>query len=117
MPFGGKDFVTINAADIISIGLWKRQAKIAAVIVGASGALAIGLALAMQGPQHPGVAEGNLIGFMLTLYSVVILWYEIIDIPAIILSEKLSIRSQKKGYEFYIDPNPPVQLRHRFRIL
>jgi hypothetical protein len=55
IPYGRKNIVTINASAITSIGLWRRGAKITAAVVGGIGAIAGGLALAMQRPNRAGV--------------------------------------------------------------
>jgi hypothetical protein len=58
----------------------------------------------MQQQTTPGVADGNFVGFGLVVYSIIILWNEIVAIPSVILREVISIRSEKKGYHFYIIP-------------
>lgn len=118
IPFGRKQAVIINANDIISVGRWKRSAKIAAAITGGTGIAAISLAAAMEQPYRPGVKDGNIIGLGLVLYSIAILWYEVIAIPSILLTEQLSIRSKKRGYHFFIESRrdeEPVHLRHSLR--
>src|ERR1019366_6858482 len=117
VPYGRKEVVTINTNDIISIGQWRRSGKITAAVVGGTGVAAISLAASMQQPSRPGVAEGNILGLGLVIYAVVILWYEIIKIPSIFSTEILSIRSEKKGYHFFIETTragEPNHLRHSF---
>ncbi len=104
LPFGRKDVVSINRNTIKSVGRWSRNGKIAAAVIGGTGAAAIGLALAMEQPATPGVADANIIGLGLFVYSVIVLWYEIVAIPSLILREVISLRSEKKGYHFYIIP-------------
>ena len=105
IPFGRKDVISIKLNTIKSVGRWSRNGKIAAAVIGGTGAAAIGLALAMEPPARPGVAEANIIGLGLLVYSVIVLWYEIVAIPSLILKEIISLRSEKKGYHFYITPN------------
>lgn len=106
LPFHKRDHIIINVNGITSIGLWKRSFKSASVILGGTGALTLGLLALANQPQRSGVDDGlNIIGFGLLGYSILILYYEMVAIPAIILGEHIGIRSEKKGYHFYIENN------------
>lgn len=115
IPYGKKRIVTISVSDISSVGRWSRSNKIASAVIGATGITAAALALAMETPQNPGVADGNLIGFGLVIYAAIVLWYEAIDIPVFILNEQISIRSEKRGYHFYIETGNINKVIHRRR--
>lgn len=118
LPFHKKDIITINLTDISSIGLWRRNLKITSIILGGTGLATLGLGALMIQSQSPGVEDVNIIAFGLIVYSVLILWYEVVAIPTIFLSEQLSIRSEKKGYHFFIEkdvsnyPIRTIRLRH-----
>ena len=118
LPFHKKDIITINLTDISSIGLWRRNLKITSIILGCTGLATIGVAALMIQPQSLGVDDVNIIAFGLIVYSALILWYEVVAIPTIFLGEQLSIRSEKKGYHFFIEkdisnyPIRTLRLRH-----
>ena len=103
LPFQKKDIITINLTDISSIGLWRRNLKITSIILGGTGLATLGVAALMNQPQSLGVDDVNIIAFGLIVYSAFILWYEVVAIPTIFLGEQLSIRSEKKGYHFFIE--------------
>ncbi|MEO6837198.1 MAG: hypothetical protein ABI261_08440 [Ginsengibacter sp.] len=115
LPFHNKDIITINLTDISSIGLWRRNLKITSIILGGTGVATLVLAASMNQSQSLGF---NIIEFGLIVYSALILWYEVVAIPTIFLSEQLSIRSEKKGYHFFIEkdisnyPIRTLRLRH-----
>ena len=118
LPFHKKDIITINLTDISSIGLWRRNLKITSIILGGTGLATLGVAALMIQPQSLGVDDVNIIAFGLIVYSALILWYEVVAIPTIFLGEQLSIRSEKKGYHFFIEkdisnyPIRTLRLRH-----
>lgn len=118
LPFQKKDIITINLTDISSIGLWRRNLKITSIILGGTGLATLGVAALMIQPQSLGVDDVNIIAFGLIVYSALILWYEVVAIPTIFLGEQLSIRSEKKGYHFFIEkdisnyPIRTLRLRH-----
>lgn len=96
--------VIINAGSISSIGLWKRRGKIDAAIFGGTAVLAAGVAALAINPKRQ-LGQGTDVGdFLLVQYSLGIVLYEGIALPSIYLSEWISIRSEKRGYHFYIDP-------------
>lgn len=104
LPFHRKDIITINVNDIVSIGIWQRDLKMISVIIGGTGIVALGLAAtSLQESARTGVADGNLVGFGLIVYSVIVLWYEVVAIPTIFLGELLSIRSERRGYHFFVE--------------
>ncbi|HEY5464916.1 MAG TPA: hypothetical protein VIJ95_16760 [Hanamia sp.] len=118
LPFHKKDIITINLTDISSIGLWRRNLKITSIILGGTGLATLGVGALMIQPQSLGVDDVNIIAFGLIVYSALILWYEVVAIPTIFLGEQLSIRSEKKGYHFFIEkdisnyPIRTLRLRH-----
>lgn len=103
VPFHKRDIITINVNDIESIGLWKRNYKTSSIIIGGTGLMAIGLAASINQPQGSGLGGADFVGFTLMIYSITVLWYEVIAIPAIFLIEHVGIRSAKKGYHFFIE--------------
>lgn len=100
--FRKRDTMIIEADSISSVARWRRNGKIATAIIAGTGALAIGLALAMPANHSLNARGANFIGFMLVLYSIIDLWYVAIATPAIYLSEIISKRSDKRGYRFFV---------------
>lgn len=110
LPYGRKDIVNIKINSIISIQRWNRPGKIGVAILGGTGLAALGLAFLSYNPNNSTtIADGSIITLILVLYAVVDLYYIGVAIPVIFISEWLSIRSEKKGYHFYIEERRPVR--------
>ena len=101
-----KKIIAINTADISSIGLWKRGNKITAAVIGATAGV-FTLSMIGKGDALTGIGVALLAG--------VVALYEVIEIPAFLINEKFSIRSEKKGYHFFMQSSmtsESVHLRH-----
>src|SRR5665213_659207 len=96
--FGRKQMVTINLPDIESVGLWARQDKTAASIIGGTGLLALGGPFLTIPEARPGVVDVNIIGLFFVIYAAAILWIEAIYVPYIFIREFISKASEKRGY-------------------
>ena len=88
IPYGKKKIITINTTDITGIGLWKRGSKITAGVIGVTAGV-FTLRMMGKGDEITGIGVAFLAGITAL--------YEVIEIPAFLLNEKLSIRSEKKG--------------------
>ena len=98
--FNGRRVSVINPDNIISIERWSGPDWISAGIVAGVGTL-IGV------PTFIALGKGNnnlalLAPALLTFAIGAFLFY---DVPIIIASKLLSVRSQKNGYSYYIDYN------------
>ena len=113
-PFGRKQIITINLPDIVSVGLWARQDKTAAAIIGGTGLIALGGGALLMEPQGRGdVTGGNIIGLFFIVYGAAVFWVEAIYVPYIYIREFISKSSEKKGYHFFLE-KAPQKKRHLF---
>ena len=113
-PFGRKQIITINLPDIVSVGLWARQDKTAAAIIGGTGLIALGGGALLMEPQGRGdVTGGNIIGLFFIIYAAAVFWVEAIYVPYIFIKEFIGKSSEKRGYHFFLE-KPPQRKRHFF---
>ncbi|MEO8819379.1 MAG: hypothetical protein ABI267_09510 [Ginsengibacter sp.] len=115
-PFGKSKIITMNLPDIVSVGLWARPDKTAAVIIGGTGLVAlVGGALLLEPSGRGGVTGGNIIGFFFVIYAAAVLWLEALYVPYIFINESINKSSEKKGYHFSLEKSPQ-KTRHRFKL-
>ncbi|MDQ2752132.1 MAG: hypothetical protein M3R72_03820 [Bacteroidota bacterium] len=103
IPYRRKPIVFIPTDSIFSISRWHRKDKIVLAIAAGAGIVAGVLPVISLSKTAVGAGESNAYLPILFLIPVVLDGYFIIiAAPIVFISEWSSLRSQKRGYHFYI---------------
>ncbi|MDQ6844452.1 MAG: hypothetical protein M3Z92_08895 [Bacteroidota bacterium] len=110
LPYRNRDIITIKIASIVSIQRWNRPGKKAIAILAGTGVLALGVAaLAADRNYSNEIFDGSLLSLLLVVYAIIDFYYIGWVLPVVFISEWLSVRSEKKGYHFYVEERKPIK--------